>query len=196
MSFRLGEGALNNLFFEARTYHYFINKPVEDVLIKELYDLFKWGPTAFNSQPSRYLFLKTADAKKRLEPAISSSNKEKTVQAPLTVIIAYDTQFFEHLPKLTASPTAKSLFEDNPHIVEPTLLKNSSLQIGYLVTAARSLGLDVGVLTGFNADAINLEFFPDGRFKVNMIANIGYGDKTKLNPRGYRFSFDEVAEIL
>lgn len=196
MGSRLDDLALDQLFRNARTYNGFKPDPVSDQTVRDLYDLVKWGPTAFNSQPSRYLFLRSAEAKARLAPALSSSNRDKTVNAPLNVILAYDSRFFEHLPSLTAAPNARELFEQNPGLVEPTLLRNGGLQAGYLVLAARSLGLDIGVITGFKAELVNQEFFPDGRYQVNVIANIGHGDAASLRPRAHRFPFDEVAQIL
>lgn len=196
MGSRLDDRALDQLFREARTYNGFSPEPVSDDTIRQLYDLVKWGPTAFNSQPSRYLFIKSQAAKEKLAPALSSSNRDKTLNAPLNIVLAYDTQFFEHLPALTASPNAKELFESNPSLIEPTVLRNGSLQGGYLVLAARALGLDIGVITGFKADLVNEAFFPDGRYHVNVIANVGYGDAASLRPRAHRFGFDEVAQIL
>lgn len=196
MGSRLDDRALDQLFRNARTFNGFKPEPVGDDTVRHLYDLVKWGPTAFNSQPSRFLFLRSAEAKARLAPALSSSNRDKTVKTPLNVIVAYDTRFFEHLPSLTASPNAKELFESHPELIEPTLLRNGSLQAGYLVLAARSLGLDIGVLTGFKADLVNQEFFPDGRYQVNVIANLGYGDEASLRPRAHRLTFEDVAQIL
>jgi nitroreductase len=192
----LDDRALDQLFRSARTFNGFSPEPLSDDTVRQLYDLVKWGPTAFNSQPSRYLFLKSPEAKEKLAPALSSSNREKTLNAPLNVILAYDARFFEHLPTLTASPNARELFENNPSLVEPTALRNGSLQGGYLVLAARALGLDVGVITGFKADLVDQAFFPDTSFHVNVIANIGYGDTASLKPRAHRFAFEEVAQIL
>jgi nitroreductase len=196
MTARLDDAALDRLFRSARTYNGFRPDPVDDDTVHALYDLVKWGPTAFNSQPSRYVFVRSAVAKARLAPALSSSNRGKTVNAPLNVILAYDALFFEHLPGLTASPAAKEMFEENPGLVEPTLLRNAGLQAGYLVLAARALGLDVGLMTGFKAELVNQEFFPDGRYRVNIIANLGYGDDASLRPRARRFAFEEVAQII
>jgi len=196
MGSRLDDRALDQLFREARTFSGFKPDPVSDDTLHQLYDLVKWGPTAFNSQPSRYLFLRSAESRAKLAPALSSSNRDKTLNAPITVILAYDTKFYEHLPKLTASPTAQALFESNPALVDPTNLRNGSLQAGYFVLAARSLGLDIGVITGFKADLVNQAYFPDGRYQVNLIANLGYGDESTLRPRAHRFAFDEVAQIL
>jgi 3-hydroxypropanoate dehydrogenase len=187
---------LDQLFRTARTFNGFTSDPVDDDTIHQLYDLVKWGPTAFNSQPSRYVFIRSPEAKEKLAPALSSSNLEKTLQAPLNVLIAYDSRFYEHLPDLTASPNAKALFENYPELIEPTLIRNSSLQAGYLVLAARALGLDVGVITGFKNDLVNEAFFPDGRYRINVIANLGRGKADSVKPRAYRFAFDEVAKIL
>ncbi|HEY8355719.1 MAG TPA: malonic semialdehyde reductase [Methylophilaceae bacterium] len=196
MGSSLDDKALDQLFRNARTYNGFSDEPVSDDTLGQLYDLVKWGPTAFNSQPSRYIFIRSAEAKERLAPALSSSNREKTLKAPVNVILAYDTQFFEHLPKLTASPNARELFVDHPSLIEPTALRNGSLQAGYLILAARALGLDVGVITGFDADLVNQTFLAGTSYRANVIANIGYGDVDSLRPRARRFTFEEVAQIL
>ncbi|QAU33960.1 malonic semialdehyde reductase [Janthinobacterium sp. 17J80-10] len=197
MSAALDARSLDQLFREARTYNHFSSATVSDETLRSVYDLVKFGPTAFNAQPTRYVFIRSQEAKARLAPALSSSNRDKTLAAPVNVLIAYDSQFHEHLPKLTASPNAKELFEKVPELVEPTALRSGSLQAAYLVVAARALGLDVGVLTGFKPELVNAEFFPDGRYKVNVIANLGYdGDSATLRPRAYRFAFEEVAQLL
>jgi nitroreductase len=192
----LADTALDQLFRTARTFNGFRPELIPDATVTALYDLVKWGPTAFNSQPGRYVFIRSGEAKARLAPTLSSSNRDKTMAAPLNVIVAYDSRFHEHLPNLTASPNAQSLFEKVPALVEPTALRNSSLQAAYLILSARALGLDVGVLTGFNPDAINQEFFPEGRYKVNLIVNLGYGEPASIHPRAYRFTFDEVAALI
>lgn len=197
MAAALDPAVFDQLFLNARTYNHFSAEPVGEDTVRKLYDLLKWGPTAFNSQPGRYVFIRSEEAKARLAPALSSSNREKTVAAPLNVIVAYDSEFHHQLPKLTASPNAKELFDSVPALIEPTALRSSSLQAGYLILAARALGLDVGVITGFKPDQVNAEFFPDGRYKVNLIANIGYqGNPETVRPRAYRFAFEEVAQIL
>lgn len=196
MTTPLPDPVLDQLFRTARTFNRFDGRAVSDAQISALYDLLKWGPTAFNSQPGRYLFIRSPEAKARLAPAVSNSNREKTLAAPLNVVLAYDSQFYEHLPRFTASPNAKALFETYPALIEPTALRSGSLQGAYLILAARALGLDVGVLTGFDADKLATEFFPDGRYKPNFVANIGYGDRETLQPRAQRFEFAEVAEVL
>ncbi len=196
MTTLLDDSALDQLFRKARTYNGFKPDSVSDDTLRALYDLLKWGPTSFNSQPGRYVFIRSAEAKARLAPALSSSNCDKTVAAPINVIVAYDTRFHEHLPRLTASASAKAIYDKMPELIEPTILRNGSLQGAYLILAARALGLDVGPMSGFNADLVNEAFFPDGRYKVNFLANLGYGEPTAVYPRGYRFEFDEVARIL
>lgn len=188
----IDQAALDQLFVHARTYGKFEPTPVSDDTLQQLYDLLKWGPTAFNSQPGRYLFLRSPEAKARLAPALSAGNKEKTLAAPVTVIVAQDTRFFEHV----ANPKIRENFETNPHLVEPTIARNSSLQAAYLFIAARALGLDVGPMSGFNAEVLNQAFFPDGRYKVNLIANLGYGLADSPAPRAGRLGFDEVVQVL
>ncbi|ENO83983.1 malonic semialdehyde reductase [Thauera linaloolentis] len=187
----LNQQALDQLFLSARSYGKFEATPVDDATLQRLYDLLKWGPTAFNAQPARYVFVRSAEAKARLEPALSAGNKEKTLAAPVTVIVAHDTRFHERL----ANPKIRELFEANTGLVEPTFFRNSSLQAAYLIVAARALGLDVGPMSGFDAGLLNQAFFPDGRYQVNLIANLGYGVSDSPAPRAARFSFDEVAEI-
>jgi len=196
MASHLDENALDQLFRKARTFNKFKPDLVSDETVHQLYDLLKWGPTAFNTLPARFVFVRSPEAKERLAPALASSNKVKTLAAPLTVIIAYDTRFYEHLPKLCAVPNAKTIFENAPDMVAPTALRNGSLQGAYLILAARALGLDVGPMSGFNPDVVNETFFPDRRYEVNFIANLGYGESTAVYPRAYRFEFNEVAQII
>lgn len=193
---RLDDRALDQLFRQARTYPAFLPRAIDDATIRELYELLKWGPTAFNAQPGRYLFVRSKEAKELLAPALSSGNRDKTLAAPLTVVFAYDTQFHEHLGTQWDKPSAKALFDDTPALVEPTALRSGNLQAAYLIVAARALGLDVGPMSGFKPDVVNAAFFPDGRWKANFLANLGYGDPSKLVPRGPRLDFDEVARIV
>jgi 3-hydroxypropanoate dehydrogenase len=196
MSQPLDQASLDLLFTNARTYNGFTDEPIDDAKIRALYDLLKWGPTAFNAQPARYLFIKSAEAKNKLIPTLSRSNQAKSMAAPLNIVVAYDMKFFEHLPRFSANPGAAALYEKNPELVEPGALKSGSLQGGYLILAVRALGLDIGPMAGFNPVALNEAFFPDGRYKVNFVANVGYGDPASLQPRAERFGFDEVAQIL
>jgi 3-hydroxypropanoate dehydrogenase len=192
----LPAAALDQLFRQARSVNAFHPEPVNDDTIGQLYELLKWGPTAFNAQPGRYVFLRSQDAKARLAPALSSGNRDKTAAAPLTVIVAYDTRFHEHLPAQFPSYDAKPLFDANPALVEQTALRNASLQGAYLIIAARALGLDVGPMSGFNPDKFNQEFFPYGRYRVNFIANLGVGKPASAFPRGPRLDPELALQIL
>ena len=197
MSFNvINDATLNQLFREARTVHAFKDTPVSDEVIHQLYDLLKWGPTAFNAQPARYVFLKTAEAKAKLIPALMPGNVPQVQSAAVTVIVAQDTQFHEHLPTQFPGYDAKPLFDANPVMTEATAARNSSMQGAYLILAARALGLDSGAMSGFNPQAVNEAFFADGRFKANFLINLGVADPAGVHPRGPRLAFDEVAQIL
>lgn len=197
MSFNvLNDAALNQLFREARTVHAFKDTPVSDEVIHQLYDLLKWGPTAFNAQPARYVFLKTAEAKAKLMPALMPNNVPQVQSAAVTVIVAQDTRFPEHLPTQFPGYDAKPMFDANPAMTEATALRNSSMQGAYLIVAARALGLDSGAMSGFNPQLVNEAFFADGRFKANFLINLGVADTAGIYPRGPRFAFDEAAQIL
>jgi nitroreductase len=192
----LDAAALDQLFREARSYNQFTDRPVDDATLRELYELLKWGPTSMNTQPGRYLFVRSAEAKQQLLPALSPGNVEKTLHAPVTVIIAADTRFQEHLPSQFKAYEAKPLFDANPALAETTAARNSALQDAYLMLAARALGLDCGAMSGFDAAKLNAAFFPDGRWQVNFLVNLGYGAEGGFHPRGPRLAFDEVAKIL
>jgi len=189
--------AIDLIFKEARTFYAWEPTPVPETLLHELYDLFKLGPTSANSCPARVIFLTTSEAKERLLPAMSEGNVLKTRTAPVVAIVAYDTQFYEYMHVLYPSaPDARSWFEGKPDVIQESGLRNSSLQGAYLILAARALGLDCGPMTGFQADAVNAEFFPDGRYKVNFICNLGYGDGSRQKPRSPRLAFDQACQIL
>ena len=192
----LHNAALEQLFLQARTVHAFKPEPVSDDTLRQLYDLFKWGPTAFNAQPARYVFIKSEEARARLMPALSPGNVAQVKSAPVTVIVAQDSQFFEHLPTQFPVYDAKPLFVGNAAMAEATAMRNSSLQGAYLILAARALGLDSGAMSGFNPQAVNEAFFPDGRYRVNFLLNIGVADPAGIMPRGPRLSFDEAARIV
>jgi len=197
MSFNaLNDAALNQLFREARTVHAFKDAPVSDAVIHQLYDLLKWGPTAFNSQPARYVFLKSAEAKAKLIPALMPGNVPQVNSAAVTVIVAQDTRFHDHLPTQFPGYDAKPLFDANPAMAEAAAARNSSMQGAYLILAARALGLDSGAMSGFNPQAVNEAFFADGRFKANFLINLGVADPAGVYPRGPRFAFNEAAQIL
>ena len=207
----LEDDALDQIFRDARTHNAWLDKPVSDELLEELYELLKWGPTSANGLPARFVFLRTPEAKDRLRPALSPGNVEKTMTAPVTVIIAYDLLFFEKLPKLFPhAPGMRDLFAQNPQLVEDTAKRNSSLQGAYLIIAARALGLDCGPMSGFDNAKVDEEFFgagkecegceqefcPAGHVKYNFLFNLGYGDESKLFPRAPRLSFKDASTLL
>ncbi|MFT4173694.1 MAG: malonic semialdehyde reductase [Rhodocyclaceae bacterium] len=196
MSFELDERSLDQLFRKARTYNGFSSDPLPAGTAERLYELLKWGPTSMNGQPARFVFVSTAEGKARLAPALSPGNLQKTLAAPMTVIVAYDARFFEHLPRHFPAYDARPMFESNTALAESTAQRNSALQGAYLMMAARSLGLACGAMSGFDAGKIDAEFFPEGRYKTNFLCNIGVGDDSTLYPRGSRFEFDEVAQIV
>ncbi len=193
----LPDPALDQIFRSARTHNRFTSDPVPDSLLRQLYDLWKWGPTSMNCQPARIVFVRSAPAKEKLKATLSAGNVDKTMAAPVTAIIASDSRFFEHLPtQFPALPTARDLFAGNAQLASDTAFRNSSLQAAYLIMAARSLGLACGPMSGFNPVALNEAFFPDGRFKANMLVNLGWGSEQDLYPRGPRLAFEEVNQIL
>jgi 3-hydroxypropanoate dehydrogenase len=192
----LPEASLKQLFTEARTVNGFQNVPVSDETLHALYDLLKWGPTAFNSQPARYVFVRSAEAKEKLKPALAAGNVAQTLSASVTVIVAQDSRFYEHLPSQFPAYNAKPLFEGNAALAEATAARNSSLQGAYLILAARALGLDAGPQSGFNPELVNQAFFPDGRYKANFLVNLGVADSAGIRPRNARLDFAEVAQIL
>jgi 3-hydroxypropanoate dehydrogenase len=207
----LGDAALDQIFREARTHNGWLPKPVSDDTLLRLYDLIKWGPTSANSSPARFVFLRSKEAKERLRPTLAPGNVEKTMKAPVTVIVAYDLLFFEKLPKLFPhNPAMRDLFAANPQLVEETAKRNSSLQGAYMIIAARGLGLDCGPMSGFDnakldeeffgagkeCQGCEQEFFPAGHVKSNYLCNLGYGDPSKLYPRSPRLEFNEACTLL
>jgi 3-hydroxypropanoate dehydrogenase len=189
--------ALDTLFREARTYTRWQSRPVNDETLRELYDLLKWGPTSANAAPARFAFLRTKEAKERLRPALAPLNVEKTMTAPVTVIVGYDLKFYQQLPKLFPhSPGIAKLFETNAEMVETTARRNSSLQGAYLIMAARALGLDCGPMSGFDNAAVDKAFFAGTTVKSNFLCNLGYGDAAKLHPRSPRLTFDEACKFV
>ena len=191
----LDDKALDKILRQARTHNGWLDKPVTDDQLRALYELMKWGPTSANSQPARIVFVRTKEGKEKLRPALSAGNTEKTMAAPVTAILAYDTEFFEHLPRMFPhDQSAITWFKGTPG-AEPTAFRNGSLQGAYLMIAARSLGLDCGPMSGFNNAKVDAAFFPGGKVKSNFLCNIGYGDSSKLFPRSPRFAFDEVCTL-
>ena len=196
MSDALNDTALKQLFLDARTTNKFQPTPISDEKLRELVDLMKWGPTSMNGQPGRIVFVRSAEAKARLKGALMGGNVDKTMAAPVTAIVAYDTEFHEHLPtQFPAMPGARDMFHGNAGLIEVTGLRNSSLQGAYLILAARALGLDAGPMSGFDNAAVDKAFFPDGQWKSNFLINLGYGDASGNWPRGPRLPFQTMARI-
>jgi 3-hydroxypropanoate dehydrogenase len=209
---RLSDDACDTLFTQARTHTAWLDRPVEDDLLHQLYDLMKWGPTSANCCPVRIVFLRTPEAKQRLRPALQPTNVEKTMKAPVTAIIAYDSKFYELLPRLfPAMPGAKEMFAKSKDLADSTAMRNGSLQGAYFMLAARSVGLDCGPMSGFDNAKVDQEFFPTpaprtgpmeggfvaaGAIKSNFLCNLGYGDAAKLYPRGPRLDFSEACQLL
>ncbi len=197
---RVSDSALDILFREARTHRAWLpnalSEPVPDELLHEVYEIFKMGPTSANCCPARVLFIKSEEAKARLLPVLSPGNVEKTRAAPVTAIIAYDLKFYEKLPQLNPPVDARSWFAGQPDLIQETAFRNSSLQGAYLIMAARALGLDCGPMSGFDAEKLNAEFFPDGKWKANFVCNLGHGDASKLYPRLPRLTFEEACAIF
>ncbi|MEZ5854015.1 MAG: malonic semialdehyde reductase [Hyphomicrobiaceae bacterium] len=197
MTSHLGQEALNQLFLEARTHNAWQKKDVPDSVLKELVDILKWGPTSANCQPVRIRFVKSAAAKERLSPSLSSGNREKTMAAPVCAIIAHDLRFYEYLPRLFPhNQDARTWFEGNEAVVQATAMRNGTLQGAYFMMAARALGLDVGAMSGFDNAGVDKEFFPEGHIKSNFLCNVGYGDPAGLFDRSPRPAFDDIAAIL
>ena len=192
---KLDQAALDQLFAAARTHNVWLDRPVSDELLHELYECMKWGPTAANGSPARIVFVKSREAKERLLPCMAPGNADKTRAAPVTAIVGMDGAFYEKLPTLFPQADARSWFVGNQALIDATAFRNSSLQGAYLILAARALGLDCGPMSGFDADKINAAFFKDGTVKANFVCNLGYGDHTKLFPRNPRLSFGEACRI-
>lgn len=188
--------SLEQIFLDARTANGFIDRPVPLDLLQQVYDLAKMGPTSMNTQPTRYVFLTTAAARERLRPALSAGNLDKTMVAPVTVIVATDTRFFEHMPQVWHGAGAKEMFEGNVPMAQATATRNSTLGGAYFMIAARALGLDCGPMSGFDIAKVNAEFFPDGRLQANFLINLGYGDPAKLFARNPRLSFAQACSVL
>ncbi len=197
MSNILSDSGMDLLFRAARTQNAWRDKEVSDVLLEAIYDLAKLGPTSANCSPMRVIYLRSAEAKARLKPALSEGNVEKTMVAPATAIIGHDLEFYEHLPRIFPhAPEARSWFAGKPAHIETTAFRNGSLQGAYFIMATRSLGLDCGPMSGFDNEAVDREFFAGGSVKSNFLCNLGYGDPSGLFPRSPRLEFDEACRII
>ena len=193
----LTDAGLDLIFRAARTQNSWSPQTVAEELLRRVYDLAKMGPTAANSTPARFLFVVTEDGKEKLKPALSVGNLDKTMAAPVTAIIGYDLKFYDQLPELFPHADARSWFAGKPEaMIQESAFRNSTLQGAYLMIAARSLGLDCGPMSGFNADILNAAFWPDGQVKANFICNIGYSDGHKIFARSPRLPFDRACQII
>lgn len=191
----LDNNALSQLFLEAHTHNAWQAKEVSDETLRTLYDLVKMGPTSANCCPARFVFVRTDEGRETLLPCVSSGNTDKTATAPCTVIVAYDKRFYDRLPTLFPHTDARSWFTGSEAFAEQTALRNSSLQAGYLILAARAMGLDTGPMSGFDPKAIDNAFFAGTDWTVNMLINLGYGDADGVKPRLPRLDFDEACQL-
>ena len=196
MKNRLDDHALDQLFRTARTYPTWDTREVPETMLRELYELAIMGPTSMNCLPARFVFITTPEGKARLMPAVAEGNLSKVDEAPVTVILAHDTRFHEHMPELWPHmPDAGRMFEENTELAGTTAFRNGTLQGAYLILAARALGLDVGPMSGFDNDKLDSIFFPDGRFKSNFLMNVGFGDDRGLYQRGPRLAFEQAVTL-
>lgn len=195
MASTLTDTALDQLFRSARSYNAFSGE-IDDATLHRLYDLLKWGPTAANACPARFVFLRSPEAKARLAPALDAGNRDKTLAAPVTVIVAYDMAFYDKLPMLFPHVDARAWFVGKPEAaLETVALRNGSLQGAYLMLAARSLGLDTGPMSGFDNAKLDEAFFADTSIRSNFLVNLGQGDPASIFPRSPRLGFDEACRI-
>jgi 3-hydroxypropanoate dehydrogenase len=192
----ISQEAVDQLFREARTHSTYLPEPVLVELLRKAYELARLRPTSANGSPARFVFLTTPGAKALLKPAFAPGNVDRTMVAPVTVIIASETEFHEHLPRLFPQADMRSYFVGNKPLTEENAFRNSSLQAAYFILAARALGLDCGPMSGFDAAKLNAAFSTDGKWKVNLLCNLGYGDPSKLHPRNPRLNFEAAAVIL
>lgn len=193
---KIAQPCLDQLFLKARTANGFLPTPVPLELLKEVYDLARFGATSMNTQPARYVFLLTPESRARLLPAMSPGNLDKTRAAPVTVIVATDSRFYEHMPQVWHKPGAKEMFEGNAALAQGTASRNGTLSGAYFMVAARALGLDCGPMSGVDLAKVNAEFFPDGRCSANFILNLGHGDNAQLFDRNPRLSFEQACTVL
>lgn len=193
----MSQPALGQIFLAARTHNRWLDTPVSDAQLRRLIEIVELGPTTANTLPARFLFLRSAEAKLRLEPLLDEGNRAKTMQAPVCAIIGYDLRFYERLAEtFPHNPAARSWFEGKPEKIRDTAFRNGSLQGAYFIIAARALGLDTGPMSGFDNEAVDREFFPEGHIKSNFLCSLGYGDPFALMQRLPRLGFDEIANII
>jgi 3-hydroxypropanoate dehydrogenase len=193
----LTQTALDQLFLDAHTHNAWQGKPVSDELLRRLYDTFRMGPTSANCCPARVVFVKSKESKEKLMPALMEGNRAKTMAAPVTAIVGYDLHFYEKLGKLYPNaPDAASWFDKDELTAYTNAFRNGSLQGGYLIIAARALGLDCGPMSGFDNAAVDKLFFAGTPVKSNFLCNLGYGDAKGVYPRNPRLGFDEACRIV
>ena len=192
----LDASALDALFREARTHNGWLDQPVTDADLHAIFDLMKFGPTAANCSPARFVFVRTPEAKEKLKPALSAGNLAKTMSAPVTAIVAYDPRFYDHLPKLFPHADARAWFVSSEALAEETAFRNSTLQGAYFIIAARALGIDTGPMSGFDKAKVDEAFLAGHGWKSNFLINLGHGDAAKLFARSPRFEFAEACEIV
>ncbi len=191
----ISQDCLKQIFLDARTHNAWTDKPVSDDTLRQLVDILKMGPTSANQSPARFVFVKSPEAKKRLEPLLDEGNRAKTMAAPVCAIVGYDLEFYEHLPRLFPHADAKSWFVGKDELIRTSAFRNGTLQGAYLIIAARALGLDTGPMSGFDNEGVDRAFFAGTRIKSNFLCNLGYGDASALFPRSPRFDFDDIAQI-
>jgi 3-hydroxypropanoate dehydrogenase len=192
----IDDRALDQLFRTARTQNKWTDRPVPDARLREVYELLKMAPTSANASPARFVFIRTPEGRAKLKPALSAGNMEKTMTAPVTVIVAHDLNFHDHLPKLFPhAPDARNWFTGSYSFAEQTAFRNGSLQGAYLILAARALGLDAGPMSGFDAAKVDEAFFAGTQWRTNFLVNLGYGDPSGLFPRSPRLDFEEAARF-
>ena len=196
MDGRLSDEGLDLLFRAARTHRAWLPRPVDDALLRQVYELAALGPTSGNCQPMRVVFVKSPEAKARLLPCLSPGNVDKTRAAPVTAIVAHDLEFHELLPRLFPHADMRANYVGKPELIAATAFRNGSLQGAYFMLAARALGLDCGGMSGFDNAKVDAAFFPDGRWRSNFLCNLGHGDPAALGPRLPRLAFDEVARVV
>ena len=191
----LNDQALNQLFRDARTYNGYLDKPVSDAQLNDIWELMKFGPTSANCLPARMVWCTSTEAKEKLAALAMPANATKILSAPVTVIIGMDMEFYEQLPELFPHADARSWFVGNDALIQSTAFRNSSLQGAYFIMAARALGLDSGAMSGFNNDAVDAAFFAGTKVKSNFISTLGYGDPSSIFPRSPRPAFDRFNSI-
>ena len=192
----MAEEALGPLLRDARTHYSWTGAPVSDETLAQLYDAVKFGPTSANSSPARFVFLRSAEAKERLRPALSAGNLEKTLAAPVVTIVAWDPRFYDRLPELFPHADARAWFAGNDALAEETASRNSTLQGAYLILAARALGLDCGPMSGFDRARVDAIFFAESGWRSNFLVNLGYGDGVGIYPRAPRLEFTDACVLL